>query len=96
MSNAQTQEGRQEPRRDAQSIAPVSKDVAPVLESHNAPACAADGCCRRCEWRIAAVDHDGATIRAWLACREHRGQTTTTEWRVEPAIVEIRQYEADR
>jgi hypothetical protein len=64
----------------------------PALEQPPAPLCASDGCHRRPEWRIAAVDHDGATIRAWLACREHRGQTTTTAWRVEPAKVEIRQY----
>lgn len=49
-------------------------------------------CHRRPEWRIAAVDHDGATIRAWLACSEHRGQASAAAWRVEPAIVEIRQY----
>lgn len=57
--------------------------------------CASEGCHRRPEWRIAAVDHDGATIRAWLACSEHRGQTATVAWRVEPAIVEIRQIGRD-
>lgn len=63
--------------------------VAPVSLSQ----CATVGCLRRPEWRIAAVDHDGATIRAWLACHDsgHRGQASAAAWRVEPARVEIRQ-----
>lgn len=69
--------------------------IAVSLPAYAVQACtASQPCTRRAEWTITARDHDGAVLCVYYACHDsmHRGQGSALAWRVEPAVVEVRQY----
>jgi len=69
--------------------------IAVSLPTYAVQACtASQSCTRRAEWAITARDHDGAVLCTYYACADtgHRGTTSALAWRVEPAVVEVRQY----
>lgn len=59
--------------------------------------CAQNACTRRVEWRMTALDADGAVLLTVLACNSflHRGQATAAARRVCGGAVQIRRIDEE-